>query len=515
MNFHDPASSTADQLFDRTGSTGGTVQRTALNASHLPLKDAAYNAADSAKTPYEILADTRAAKHIEAALRKLRTEGYEVYNFEARGGTPGFGIGDTDAVNNTKVWNRIIDEIDTAGSPNPERWNAILFPGDGYEFKEDGGTEILRSATVGANITVIGNRSALRAHAGANAAFPLFYFQDSSRIVLEGVEINRNGTTAGSSAVKVASTTSPVNYFRISNCVVSGGERGIHVVSPATKAVTNIWVNDLYVLSYALRGLEMESIQDATVSDVTFSGVAVGLNDIYVTAPTSTHYLSGLKITHNKLSGRLFVAGSSASHSRVTVDSNTINSGDMTLTNIDLLTTFDNWLLAGGVAITFNTAETYRGLKLLKSFVNGGISGGPGIWIIASNSAIVESPEIDGGEIHTPPRDGITLEATGAARIKWGRFHDILVKGAGQTTTNTYDSVQVKSGVQDSIFHDIICRSTDAAKKQRYGINELAAANNVDNLYHDNWVKGWGTAYLNLLGTLPIDQHNVDKGTGV
>lgn len=510
---HDPASGSTTQTFNRTSraNSAATVARTRLNASHVPLLDAAL--VPGARTPFDVLADTLAAKQVEAALLEVTKHQTAYKNFEKYGGIPGTGISAGDAVINTQIWNKILVDIAAEGRTQP----GILFPHT-YEFMETGGA--MPTITAVPNITLVGAGVAagMRRNAGASTALHLLDAIDCPGFVATNMLFDRNGTAGVGVAVRLsANAEQETGNVYIISCDIRGGSQNLQAgVSASPLTFTNYWISGNRFGEASSQNVAIAGGQGGHITGNEFSVAGTGLS---LTSTGGNVYLADTEIVGNVLraSGQDISvvrsgAFSSARHRGLTLRGNKLLAGSILMQGINQPEIASS-VLSGGSIIVFLDMANADSLKLLDNDIAAAATSGLNVVGVGST---LTGFDIRGGTIRNCTQRGILISFA-AAVARAGRITGVSVIDCSRHDSDATDFSGITllpgdaaGGVQDTVIDNNVIRCYSAtsvnANKHAYGVEEVAGGQNNRNMIGRNFIKGYVTADVLLSGAASLDE---------
>lgn len=508
ISWHDPASGTTPQTFTRPNSNPALadVAVTKPSAADLPLLDAPV--ISGAATPFEMLADTQAAKNVETALALVRKNMDMKKNFESYGGVPGTGVSDAVAQKNTDVFNQIVADLAAE-----TRYNGILFPGTAYRFKDTGGTAILTLDAMPITLIGAGSQALLQAQPSSTAGFPLLKVIDGTGFRLVDLKLDRNGAGADSLRMEVSAT--PLQDVKLLNCNFTNGLRNVQIVGGGTTAEKDFWIAQCFFANSSTLNLSLVNISGTHILDNTFSGTGTGLQHL---GSGVSNAMRDVLIQGNLFSGasqaidvtRLDIY-SATNHRGVRIILNTVLTGNIGVVGMNHVLAMANTLYAGRVSINFDMATAQR-LQLLFNQVQGATL--PGIEVVGTNTTL-EGFEIIGGSVRDCNQEGIKIDFAGAP-AKWGRIENVLVHNCSREDTGATDYTAIllnapdaAGGVQETMVQNNVIRSTSVtagnSNMHKYGVEEKAGGVSDKNFIGPNFIKGYTTADVLISGANSVD----------
>jgi hypothetical protein len=519
---HNPASGSTQQTFSRLNSTGGTTGGyKALCAASIPMLDAAL--VSGARSPFEPIADTQAAKHVEACVMDVRKKQGQYYNFEAMGGIPGFGIPLADASKNTELLNYILAQIVSDLRPFP----GILFPGFYWEFAEVGGNMPTFNGIP--NLVLTGS-AYLRRNDNASINKHLLNIQDCPGFKIIDLSIDRNLTTGSGVGVRVtASAEQEIGGIYFVNTKFLGGNANISMEGDATHFITGYWIKDCQFVGSS--GVNVEVIGGGSGHIIGNEFLSSGTG-ILKTSAGGAMLLGNSEITGNvfRATGQGISVSrtgtySSGTHRGLTLRGNKMANGVVSITGVNQVEISSTQIDTGNITVTFDSNMTTGAdrLKLLDNDVSGSTS--HGISVIGS-SCTLTGFQIRGGTIRNCNRRGISMTfSTGVAR--GGSITDVSIIDVSRENLGTlYDGITLvegnaSGGVQDTTISNNVIRNYSTPKIER-GIDCPNGGGLTDRIIvGTNFIKGWNTADVRIRGAGSLDVAaiagfgNCDGGTGV
>ncbi len=509
---HDPAAGPTTQFLNRDSRlAGGTVPITKVSAASIPVLDAAV--VSGANTPFDEIADTQAAKHVEACLADIRKNYAELKNFDHYGGIAGSGISAADAQKNTEVFNKILTDMVADGQVN-----GIFFPASTYEFMEFGG--FMPKVDQYPNLRLVGTgfASCLKRNTSAVTNQNLLSIIDSPDVTVADLFIDRNGTAGTNGALAFTGFgVQPIGGVKVLNCYISGGQLGL-VLGSAGFQMDNFWVSGCTFGATSSLNMEAFAASNGHILSNQLQGGGTGIliasaggADLLRDIDVVGNVLTGTGMDLSVIRGGVFAA---ASHRGVNVLGNRLTAGNIAITGIDSPDVSGNKLAAGKIAVTMDAAMvTAKNVRLAGNEVVGAT--GPGILLAGSGTAI-EGFEISGGKVESATQQGIAIQCAGAL-AKWGRIAEVLVLNCSRedAAATDYSGILLDcpggggAGVFESIIVNNIIRCTTVTSvngnKHLYGVEEKAGGSSNKNMIGPNFAQGYVTADVLLSGAASLD----------
>lgn len=502
LSRHDPATDgTTATTVNRLTSTGGTTPITKLQASAIPLLDAAVLA--GSLTPFEALADTQAAKNVEIALQTLRKQQYPVYNFGFYGGIEGTGTSQANSDQNRLLFNQLVSDIPSTGG-------VIFFPPGNWLVDGPGGAVPILQITGKSNITVMGAGfgSILRAF-DASSGTDLLKFLNCSNITVQNMALNAIQTGAGANINVSGSVGNQISQIRIFSVFTNNGGDGIFIAGGGGHG-NGYWVQNSYIVGAPGTGI---SVQDMTLGNITgnlLSLAAGGPAGIAVFDDVSAGSVVGnVNIESNILTGagdqeitvqRATAVYDPTIHLNVRLSRNRISRGSMKVAGMDKTEMSFNELLDGGYTYTItNMATSAKNFRALYNYSESAPVEG---LFVDVGVASLDDWEIVGGRYHGANSHGIFISQSTSGTLQNGRLSGVCCLN-NNVANGGGSGIRILGGggttiTRNSVSHNII--RSDAAPKHVHGIHASSAGTISNNFYSLNVVHGWQTSAYNVTG---------------
>lgn len=500
FTFHNPATGTAVQTFNRLTSTGGTTPITAISAENIPLRDVPH--VTGAFSPFETLADTQAAKQIEAALAVLRKEQVQMHNFEHKGGQAGSGVSAAVASKNTDVLNQIFADIGTSG-----RTNGVFFPGATYEFLESGGNMPVATGRSGIVLMGTGLGALLKQHSTSAPGNYILEFVDCSNIVLADLAFQKNGTVANAN-VRFRSTGAAYNNIIVDHIQTTSGGNGLTVEGPAA-GMSGLWINRSTFQSTSAHGLLLINVQNAQIQ----ANTVLATLGILASCSGGAAPLQDLNFTANILGGvtsqDLIVARTGTYtgniHRGVTCIGNRISDGQISISGMNEVEASSNIIYSGQMIVNMTDMTTATGLKAIANRVIGSSGYAVGLAVQGSNTTL-DGFLLGWNVFMNQTQQAMVVDfATSPASLGLIVANNVRNASRRDSDATDFSGIQAKGtgGVRETqVVHNTIrCNALTGVNSNRhlYGYEELGGS--TANIVAWNYIKGYLTAATLLAGT--------------
>ena len=434
ISQHDPTvgSPEVEQTFTRTRASGsGTVTRTKLNATHVPILDAP-DLTDQ-NTAFSALSG---ANHTtEEALKLTRQNVMDLINFEHRGGIQGDGITTAQQTINADLLDEIINEIRTGG-----RAKGIFFDGGTWEIGRKTGHNVSDPAVDETTVDEIlfkgiGEGSKIVAGAdlvATSSASTFFRLQNTNRIVFEDIKIVATGLTGD--VVLFEATSAAANRNKAIRTTFTGGARGLVFMGASGSAFRqqNATVKDCYLDGQTGKGIFLDNIGGARLWDCEFNAGSATGGGIGGLAEAANEALSDIEIIRCKniastndmdINLDVTTAWSSALHARNTVNDCKCNTIDIARSS--QLEIRRNTLSGGRIVLVFDQAGTATEIFINDNIIDstGSLQGG----IDIAGTGNIQILEISGGKIKNANTHGIGLASNGSSVFDLINIHDVVI----------------------------------------------------------------------------------------
>lgn len=502
LERHDPATDgTSATTVNRLTSTGGTQPITKIQAALIPMLDAPI--VSGANTPFEALADTQAAKNVEAALADLRRKHYRVFSFEDMGAIEGSGVTQGQADKNREVWNQIVSEIGASGRPG-----GIFLPNGNWVVDGTGAGSPILTVTGKSNITVLGAGfgTNLRAY-DSSSGTDLLKFLNCSNITVQLIQLDKIGTGAGSNLLFEGSVGTPISQIRVLNVATLNGLRGVKIDGGGGHG-NGFWVQNSY-LSAATFGLVSEDFTVGNVGANLFQLNAGGPGGISIADGASANAVVGsINIESNVLVGggnqrvQVLRTGTynGAIHKDICIVRNRLSLGDVLVQGTDNTEISNNEMLDGGIqyALVQQTAANFRALyNYSRSATNDAL-------LIDVNNSDLNGWEVVGGRYYLAGAHGVRVlvSTAGANTVSGGRISGVYVLDCNQSDTGN-SAIRFEAGAGTTVTRNTVHGNTmfsAAAPKHQNGLHTTTGGSMTNNFRGMNVVQGWQTAAYTVTG---------------
>lgn len=500
---------TAETNFNRTNSSGGSSAKTKVSAQCVPLLDAPI--VSGARTPFESLVDSAAAKTVELALADIRKNIPHYKNFDHYGGSTTNDA--ATAVRNTQVFQKIVTDILAENRTG----SGIFFPGFRYYFKESAGAMPTMNGVAKPTLVGAGFGSVLLRETSASTALNLFNFIDCNGLRLADLGIDRDGTAGLGNAVNITNNAEQeVGDIYFLNTSIVGGLSNVSVVLAGPSLATNVWLSGNFFNNSSGANVSLQSCQRVHVLSNNFGLTGNGLS---VTSNGGSTVLGDIEIDGNVHLGAnsdINVTRTgvwNAIHKGLTISNNKLTAGDIIVQGVDDVGLFTNNLYSGRISITFDML-TSKNLRLIDNNVNGAV--GSGITVTGATCTLT-GYQIRGGTISNATQRGILLTFSGAP-IRGGTISGVSIidcsrQDGGVGTDFSGICLDAPgggaAGVLDSIIEGNIIRcysvTAPSGNKHAYGVEEVAGGASDRNMIGPNFIKGYVTADVLLSGANSVD----------
>lgn len=491
FSFHDPATGTAAQTFNRTTSTGGTTPITKISAQDLPLLDAVV--VTGAATPFESLADTQATKTVELALKDIRKNIPHYRNVEHYGMVPNDPTSGV-AQRNRLVWNEIISDISASS-----RGDGIFFP-CGTWYVDIAAAQPILSCNLISDVTVVGSGlgSIVSAIAGTSAT-DVFYFTNGSNIRIADLAAVKDDNSHAS--IFVGSTAVAISQIRVMNVETSNGAHGVRLDGGGYHC-TAAWVENCFPNADTL-GVYVSDFANVNINGNLTSKSAGSIGGFRVDDGSYANgYIGGITMRDNQFTGTTdqTIAFSRTTtydanlHQGLNISGNKVGVGNINIVGMNVVDLSKNELYDGGFYYNTSGMSSVRNFRSLFNYSNSStISAFE--WDITN--CTVDDFEIVGGRYYGAQLHGIYIHAVTTSVVDGGRIYGVQVRDCSQDTTNLYNGIYATlgAGCTGSYWQvgPVFIRST-AALKHKYGIETAGAGTWANCKRWGVMTKSYGTA---------------------
>lgn len=509
ISFHDPASGTTAQTFNRTTSTGGTTPITKISAQEIPLRDAVV--VTGAATPFNNLADTQAAKTVELALADIRKNIPHYRNVEHYGMVPGDSTLAV-AQKNRDVWNQIITDISAS-----TRGDGIFFP-VGLWYVDVGAAQPILSASILSDTTVVGcGLGSVISAINGTSATNVIQFLNSSNIRIADLAVNKI-TTSGAN-IFVGGTNRAISQVRVFNVQTTNGENGIQIDGGGFHS-NGVWVENCYPNSDKL-GVWVRDFANVNINGNLTSKSSGSDGGFRVDDGTyAGGWIGGVTMRDNRLTGTSVqtIAFSRTAtydanlHQILNISGNKVSVGDVNIVGMNVVDLSHNELQDGGIYYNTSGMPSVRNFRSLYNYSNGA-TGSAFEWDITN--CTVDDFEIVGGRYYGAQLHGIYIHAATTSVVDGGRIYETHVRDCGQAVTNTYNGIYATLGAGCTgsywMVGPVFIRSLAAPPVHKYGIETSGAGTWANckrwGILNKSWGTGPGYAWASGWADMAAEAH--------